>query len=77
MKNRRFVSQHVVRHRNGWALKKGGATRATKVFSTQNAAFNFGRTVSINQRAELFVHGRNGRIRMRNSYGSDSFPPRG
>lgn len=78
MKRRSFKSQHIVKHSSGgWALKKGGASRATKVFSTQSAAFNHGRNVSINQGAELFVHGLNGRIRMRNSYGGDSFPPRG
>lgn len=77
MKKRKIVSQHVVKHGRGWALKRAGSTRATKVFTTQKDAFTFGRTVSINQRTELFVHGRNGRIRMRNSYGRDSFPPRG
>lgn len=78
MKRRSSKTQHIVKHSSGgWALKRGGASRATKVFNTQSAAFDFGRQVSINQGAELFVHGRNGRIRMRNSYGNDSFPPSG
>jgi len=64
-------SQHVVRHKNGWAVKRGGASRASKVFKKQSSAFSFGRKVSINQRAELFIHGRNGQIRMKNSYGND------
>ena len=30
-----------------------------------------------NQESELFIHGKNGRIRERDSYGNDPFPPRG
>ncbi len=70
-------SQHVVKHNKGWAVKKGGASKASKVFIKQTEAFNYGRKVSINQKAELFVHGRNGRIRLRNSYGNDNHPPLG
>lgn len=78
MNNRNFVSQHIVKHNSGgWALKKGGALKASKIFKTQAQAYSFGRQVAINQGAELFVHGRNGRIRQRNSYGRDFFPPQG
>lgn len=70
-------TQHVVRHPEGWALKKGGGERATKVFDTQKEAITFGKTVSQNQGAELFIHGKNGRIRERNSYGNDPCPPQG
>lgn len=31
----------------------------------------------IGQESELFIHGRNGRIRERDSYGNDQFPPKG
>lgn len=71
------TTQHVVHHPMGWALKKGGSNRATKIFTTQTEAINFGREVSRNQGAEFFIHGRNGRIRERNSYGNDPYPPRG
>ncbi|MCG8328561.1 MAG: DUF2188 domain-containing protein [Chitinophagales bacterium] len=71
------TTQHVVRHPEGWALKRGGSSRATKVFPTQGAAIEYGRDVSRNQGAEFFIHGRNGQIRERNSYGNDPYPPRG
>lgn len=71
------TTQHVVRHPGGWALKRGGSQRATKVFTTQGQAVSYGRDVARNQGAEFFIHGRNGRIRERNSYGNDPFPPRG
>jgi len=70
-------TQHVVRHSDGWALKKSGSSRATKVFDTQNEAYCFGREVAINQSTELFLHGRNGQIRERNSYGNDPRTSRG
>lgn len=71
------TTQHVVRHPGGWAVKRGGSQRATKVFTTQSQAIDYGRDVSRNQGAEFFIHGRNGRIRERNSYGNDPYPPRG
>lgn len=70
-------TQHVVPHPDGWAVKKGGSTKATKTFDTQAEAIDFGREVSQNQQAELFIHRPNGQIRDRNSYGKDPFPPRG
>lgn len=67
----RKSSQHVVKHSDGWAVKKSGSSRATKVFETQCEAYCFGREVAMNQNTELFLHGRNGQIRERNSYGND------
>lgn len=73
----RKSTQHIVRHSDGWAVKKSGSSRATKVFDTQSEAFSFGREVAINQSTELFLHGRNGQIRERNSYGNDPRSSRG
>ena len=74
---KRFITQHVVKNGDGWAVRKGGSSRITSRFSTQSDAITAATTISKNQGAELFVHGRNGQIRLRNSYGNDSFPPRG
>ncbi|MFC3268349.1 DUF2188 domain-containing protein [Vulcaniibacterium thermophilum] len=38
---------------------------------------NRARGIAINQRSELFIQGRDGQIRERNSYGDDPFPPKG
>jgi len=64
-------SQHIVKHPDGWAVRKSNSSRVTKTFDTQSEAYAFGREVAINQKSELFVHGRNGQIRARNSYGND------
>jgi len=33
--------------------------------------------IAINQQSEMFIQGRDGQIRERNSYGDDPFPPKG
>ena len=69
-------SNHVVPSSPGWAVKKSGADRASKVFSTKEKAVSYGKEISKSERAELFIHKRNGMIQDRNSYGSDRYPPR-
>jgi len=69
-------NQHVVKHTNGWAVKGAGASKATSTHSTQAEAIEKGRVIAQNQETELFVHGKNGRIRERDSYGNDPIPPR-
>ncbi len=70
-------NQHVVRHADGWAVKTPGAKRATQTFSTQKEAEARGKTLAKKNKSELFIHGKDGRIRERNSYGPDPFPPKG
>ncbi len=70
-------SQHVVPHEEGWAVRGAGSRRATSVHQTQREAIDAGRQIARNQRTELFVHGRDGRIRERDSHGNDPFPPKG
>lgn len=57
-------------------MKKGGASRATKVYRTQEEAIKQGRDIARTQKAELYIHGRDGRIREKDSYGRDPLPPR-
>lgn len=75
--SRKTTSQHVVKNSGGgWAVKKGGSTKATKIFSTQKEAITNGREIAKNQQAEFYVHGRDGRIRKKDSYGNDPMPPK-
>ena len=69
-------NQHVVPRENGWAIKGEGNKRATALYPTQKEAIERARKIAINQGSELFIHGRNGRIRDRDSYGNDPCPPR-
>lgn len=70
-------SQHIVKSSTGgWAVKKGGAEKSTKNFDTQQEAINWGREVAKNQKAEFYIHGKDGKIRDKDSYGNDSCPPK-
>lgn len=70
-------NQHVLPHSGGWAVRKSGASKNTKVFSSQSAAVGYARKVAKSGSCELFIHSKDGRIRERNSYGTDLHPPRG
>jgi hypothetical protein len=70
-------NQHVVPRGGGWAVKPEGGQRASSIHGTQREAIDRGREVSRNRRSELFVHGRDGRIRERDSHGHDPNPPKG
>ena len=69
-------STHVVPRNVGWAVKKEGASRASKNFTTQADAVKFAKQLAQKEKAELYVHRRDGTIRDRLSYGNDPFPPR-
>ena len=68
---------HVVPRSNGWAVEKGGARRASKVTETQKGAIAAGKKIAERERSELIIHGENGQIREKNSYGNDPNPPKG
>ena len=70
-------NQHVVPHPGGWAVKGAGNSKASSVHSTQAEAIAKARGAAINSQSEMLVHGRNGQIRARNSYGNDPYPPKG
>lgn len=70
-------NQHVVPHPDGWAVKGAGNSKATKVTDTQSEAIEVAKEIAKNQDSELLIHGKNGRIRDRNSYGNDPHPPKG
>lgn len=70
-------NQHVVPHAEGWAVKSPGSSRAASVHSTQKSAIEAARSTAIKNSSEMLVHGENGRIRERNTYGKDPYPPKG
>jgi Uncharacterized protein conserved in bacteria (DUF2188) len=70
-------SQHVAPSTGGWSVRRAGALRASGVFKTQDEAIKRGREIAKNQKSELFIHGRDGRIREKSSFGNDPFPSKG
>jgi len=62
-------SQHIVKHRKGWSVKKTGSSKATKVTRTQKEAIKIGKQIAKNQQTELVIHGQNGKIREKSETG--------
>ena len=65
-------NQHVVPVGTKWGVEGEGNSRYTKVEAT-----NVARTIARNMQSELVIHGKDGRIRQKDSYGNDPFPSRG
>ena len=71
-------NQHVTPHPDGgWQVKGEGNSKATIRTETQAEAIAIAREIARNQESELFIHGMNGRIQERDSYGNDPYPPEG
>jgi len=68
---------HVTPREDGWAVIREGNDRASSVHRTQADAEHAGRDVARKDRTEFLLHGRDGRIRERDSYGPDPYPPKG
>ncbi len=69
-------NQHVVRRGSEWAVKGENNSKATSLHLTQQAAIKAAREIAINKKAEVVIHGLDGKIRDKDSYGSDPFPPK-
>lgn len=67
---------HVVPHDDGWAVRREGNERSSSVHDTQRDAIDAAREAARRDQSELFIHGKDGKIRDRDSYGNDPFPPR-
>ena len=71
-------NQHVTKRADGkWQVKGAGNSRATCVTTRQEEARQRARSIAINQKSEVVVHGCDGKIRAKESYGNDPFPPKG
>ena len=70
-------NQHVVPHDGGWAVRGAGNDRVTSMHRTQSEAQEAARQIAINQKSEVVIHREDGRIRDKDSYGNDDYPPKG
>ncbi|MDE0353867.1 MAG: DUF2188 domain-containing protein [bacterium] len=67
----------TVPHDKGWANRRDGSSRVSKVFSTKAAAQAAGRKTAKREKTEHIIHNKDGRIGSRNSYGRGPYPPKG
>jgi hypothetical protein len=69
---------HITPRDDGrWNVIRDGAERASSVHDTQTDATDAGRNTARREETELYIHGRDGKNRDRDSYGNDPYPPRG
>ncbi len=69
-------NQWVVRSGGGWAVRGEGSGQITSKHRTQAAAIDAATSIARGQKSELIIQGTDGRIRDRESYGNDPFPPK-
>jgi uncharacterized protein DUF2188 len=62
---------HTVPHEKGWANRREGAKRVSKVFNTKAEAQAAGRKTAMRDGVEHLIQTRDGQVGERNSYGSD------
>jgi hypothetical protein len=69
---------HVVPRDDGWAVEREGASKASSTgHRTQADATQAARETARRDHTEVIVHGRDGQIRRRDSYGRDPYPSQG
>lgn len=68
------TNQHVVPFMGTWAVRGEGQEEVTSTHRLQSEAIMEAIKIAKVEKSELFIHGKNGKIRARNSYGND---PRG
>lgn len=62
-------SQHVIPNPDGgWTVKRLGVPKSSRAFATQLEAIRYGKAIAQHDKTELFIHGKDGHIRARNSY---------
>ena len=68
---------HVTPRGDRWAVVREGSERASSLHDTQAQAEKKGRETARRDKTEFYLHDRQGQIRERDSYGSDSRSSRG
>jgi hypothetical protein len=70
-------NQHVVSEGDRWAVKAEGLSEPLALFKTQSEAWEKAKSIARKERSEALLHGRNGQIRARNTYGYDPHRSKG
>lgn len=72
-------SHHVVpnKDRGGWDIKKGGGEKSIKHTDNKKDAVDIARDISVNQKSELYIHGKDGVIQQKDSHGNDPVESKG
>ena len=69
-------NQHVVPLINKWVVPGEGNKKRTAIKDTKAEAIERAGNTAKNQKTELVIHNRDGKISDKDSYGNDPFPAR-
>jgi len=69
-------NQHVVPVGKNWGVRGEGNKRLTVITPTKAEADKAGRGIAKKQESELIIHGRDGKIQDKDSFGHDPCPPK-
>jgi uncharacterized protein YdaT len=69
-------NQHVTPKGDNWQVKGAGNEKATKITDTQKEAIKIATDIAKHQKTEVVIHGTDGKIRDKDSYGNDPVPPK-
>jgi hypothetical protein len=67
----------TVKHGNDWAVKQEGNPAPLAIYQHQSDAWQDTINRAKRSEGEALLQNRHGQIRERNTYGKDTFPPRG
>lgn len=67
---------HVIMDKNGWKMKREN-TNEEKHFKTKEETINYAKKQAKKNKVELVIHNKDGIITNKDSYGNDSYPPKG
>ncbi|TDL40588.1 DUF2188 domain-containing protein [Macrococcoides bohemicum] len=69
---------HITQTDKGdWQVKRAGGQKASSTHKTQAEAIDAGRKIAKRDGVENVIHGKDGKIRAKDSYGNDPHPPKG
>lgn len=68
MSNSHFVQPDS---NGGWEIKRSGAKKSSGNFNTKKEAEKVAREISRNQKTELVIKGKDGKIQRKDSHGND------
>ncbi|MFZ1654485.1 MAG: DUF2188 domain-containing protein [Candidatus Moraniibacteriota bacterium] len=72
-----MTNLHVVKSQKSWVVKEEKSSQLLSQHHTQENAIERASGIAREKDLEVFIHGRDGRIRERNTFGNDPFPPKG
>jgi len=77
-KSRRTIGEnlHVVPRIDGWVVRVERRSRATSIHASKREAVDAARQLAKKTGTQVVIHGRDGRIKERDSYSSDPLPPK-